>query len=402
MLASSDSHRVAVTAAGCVSALGVGVPSNFSGLRENRSGVRAVDRFDVSNCRSKTAGAVDDVALADAAWSAGLPRSRGRASRLFTSALAEALAARPGFEPELAIIGTTSGGMPLGEAFYRAVTRRGKSFDSARRRLREYLPQQPVVDALQACGIGAPVRIFSNACASGTNAVGHAFRLVRSGAARRMVCGGYDVLCELVFAGFDALQASTPDVCRPFDEARNGLVLGEGAAVLFLERFDDAVASGLPILAELTGYGSATDNYHLTQPNPDGSGPRIAMERALADAGCVSSDVDYVNAHGTATPFNDACEALAIAAVCPGAAVSSTKAQIGHTLGAAGAIEAVFSVLALQGEFLPANLNFERADKGVGLDIVGNMQRQMRARRVVSNSLGFGGANASLVIERAG
>jgi 3-oxoacyl-[acyl-carrier-protein] synthase II len=248
-----------------------------------------------------------------------------------------------------------------------------------------------------ALGLSAPLRIVSNACASGTNALGLAFQLVRSGRARRVLCGGYDALCELVFAGFSALQAATGGKSRPFDAARDGLVLGEGAAVFLLERFDEAKH---PPLVELTGYGATTDNHHLTQPNPDGSGPRRAIETALASAAWTADSLDYVNAHGTATIFNDACEARALAAVCPRAPMSSTKGQMGHALGAAGAIEAAFCALALRGGFLPANINFRSAGpEAEGLDIVANTSRPAAIRRALSSSLGFGGANAALALE---
>ena len=155
--------------------------------------------------------------------------------------------------------------------------------------------------------------MIANACASGTNAIGHAFECIRSGRYERVLTGGYDALSELVFVGFDSLQAATPEKCRPFDGARSGLVLGEGAAVLALENLDAAEARGAEILAEITGYGISTDNHHLTQPHPSGIGPRQAMERALQSAGSAPEAIDYINAHGTATPFNDATEGEAIA-----------------------------------------------------------------------------------------
>src|SRR5581483_7806276 len=198
-------------------------------------------------------------------------------------------------------------------------------------------------------------QIIANACASGTNAIGHAFSLVASGKYERVLCGGYDAISELVFVGFDSLQAATQEKIRPFDKARTGLVLGEGAALIALEAFDEAVSRGANILAKVTGYGISTDNYHLTQPHPSGIGPRQAMERALASAGRKASDVDYINAHGTATQFNDATEGAAIEQLFSErrTPVSSTKSMMGHALGAAGAIEAVISLLALQRQFLP-------------------------------------------------
>jgi 3-oxoacyl-[acyl-carrier-protein] synthase II len=391
--------RVAITGMGCISPLGANCGDALLSLREARDCITPVTGFDVSRCKCTTAGQVDDAWLARAGGIAPRARHWNRASQMMLLASAEALGGRTDFLPDAVIVATTSGGMTFGENFYRMFER---GIPVPRRRaaqwVREYVPQQPVHDAMGAFGFAAPVRIVSNACASGTNALGMAFQLVRSGRARRVLCGGYDALCQLVFAGFSSLQAATDEKCRPFDSARTGLVLGEGAAVFLLEAVEEATR---PALAEIRGYGASTDNHHLTQPNPDGSGPRLAMQAALADAGWTAGDLDYVNAHGTATLFNDSCEARALADVCPEVPVSSTKGQMGHSLGAAGAIEAAFCVLAMQGGFLPANLNFRSADAGVALDIVANTPRGATPRRMLSSSLGFGGANASLLLEAA-
>lgn len=255
---------------------------------------------------------------------------------------------------------------------------------------------------MEALGISAPCQVIANACASGTNAIGHAFECVRSGRYQRVLTGGYDAISELVFVGFDSLQASTPEKCRPFDRQRTGMVLGEGAAVLLLENFEAARERGANILAEITGYGISTDNHHLTQPNPSGIGPHAAMAQALRRAGVEPAKIDYINAHGTATPFNDAAEGKAIAELFGNTVpVSSTKSMMGHSLGAAGAIEAVFCILALQHQILPPNINFRTGDEDFDLNIVANEARPARIDIVLSNSFGFGGTNASIVIERA-
>ena len=179
------------------------------------------------------------------------------------------------------------------------------------------------------------------------------------------------------------------------------MVLGEGAAILSLENLDAARARGAAVLAEITGYGVSTDNFHLTQPNPSGSGPRQAMEQALQSAQLSAHAVDYINAHGTATPFNDAAEGKAIGELFGRSVpVSSTKSMMGHSLGAAGAIEAVFCLLALQHQFLPPNINFRAPDEGIDLDIVANESRPAQMRIALSNSFGFGGTNASIVMQR--
>jgi len=382
---------VGITGLGCVSPLGIGRAATERNLRESREGISPVRLFPVEGCQSRTAGQVED-ALAGHAIGI-VPRSRRwtRAAQMILVAAHEALAARPGFKPDCVVVGTTSGGMTLGEEFYRAAVSKTR-LTAAARRILAYPPQQPVHQMLNALRLEAPVRVVSNACASGTNALGLACQMIRSGAARRVLAGGYDALAELVFAGFDCLHASTPGRCRPFDASRDGLVLGEGSAMFCLEQVEAEIA--------ITGYGSSADTHHLTQPHPSGSGPLRAMRGALECAGVAPSEVDYINAHGTGTPLNDASEARAILSLCPGTPVSSTKGLTGHALGAAGAIEAAFCCVSMQGEFLPANINFTRTEDEFPLHIVANQSRPERIRRAVSNSFGFGGANASILLER--
>lgn len=389
---------VVITAMGCVSPLGCDTAAMTSTLRSATDCITPVERFDVSACQGRTAGQVPDDWLTERCRDSDDPEDFNRAACMMLSAIREARSMHPEFVPELAVIGTTSGGMLLGEKFFRAAAAQVYPRNAAQW-VRSYVPQAPVLDALQAEGWDAPCRILSNACASGTNALGHALSQVRSGRHKRVLCGGYDVLCQLVFAGFDALRAYTPELCRPFDRDRTGLVLGEGAAVFFVETAESAARAGRPVLAELAGYGCSTDNHHLTQPNPDGSGPRRAMQNALADAGVEASSVDYINAHGTATPFNDACEGLAIHNLCPRAKVSSTKGQMGHSLGAAGAVEAAICIRAMQEQFLPANINFRSGDPDRPLNLVANQCDSTTARTVLSNSLGFGGANATILLK---
>ena len=390
--------RVAVVAAGIVSPLGVGLDETLRSLREGRDCVTPVTTFPVENCRCKTAGQVPDDRLAACDERARHPERLHRVARMMILALGQALTQAPGFVPELTVVGTTSGGMTFGEEYYRGLKGGPRSARRAASLIANYTPQKPVMDAQEAFGISAPCQIIANACASGTNAIGHAFDCVRSGRYQRVLTGGYDALSELVFVGFDSLQAATPERCRPFDRDRTGLVLGEGAAVLFLENLDSARNRGAKILAEIIGYGISTDNHHLTQPNPSGSGPRQAMEGALQSARIKPGEIDYINAHGTATPFNDAAEGKAIAEMFDGVPVSSTKGMMGHSLGAAGAIEAVISLLALQNQLLPPNINFRVGDEGLDLNIVANNSRPGKLRTVLSNSFGFGGTNASVIL----
>ena len=392
-------NRVAIVAAGVVSPLGLGLEQTLGGLKLNKDCVLPVVRFDVTGCRCKTAGQIDDELL-NAQLNGRQARRLDRSSRIMIAALSQARAQDPEFNPELAVIGTTSGGMSFGQDYYRTLQRHADLRKSPRW-IANYPPQKPVIDAFEAFGISAPCQIIANACASGTNAIGHAFECVRSGKCDRILTGGYDALSELVFVGFDSLQASTPEKCRPFDRDRSGMVLGEGAAILALENFEAAQARGAKILAEITGYGISTDNHHLTQPDPSGSGPRRAMEQALQRANRTPAEVDYINAHGTATAFNDAAEGKAIRDLFGNVPVSSTKSMIGHSLGAAGAIEAIICLLALQEQLLPANINFRTSDEALDLDIVANEYRPARSDVVLSNSFGFGGTNASILLEKA-
>jgi 3-oxoacyl-[acyl-carrier-protein] synthase II len=391
--------RVAVVAAGVVSPLGFGLTETLDSLRNSRNCISPVTRFSVGQCRCKTAGQVSDDRLL--ATQAEAPRSRRlhRASHMMIQALAEVVAQEPQFEPELTVIGTTSGGMSYGEHYYRSLQQAG-DLRHAPTWIANYPAQKPVIDAQESFGISSPCQVIANACASGTNAIGHAFECVRSGRYQRVLAGGYDALSELVFTGFDSLQASTPEKCRPFDRHRTGMVLGEGAAILALENLDSAQRHGASVLAEIIGYGISTDNFHITQPDPSGIGPRQAMERAVQSAHVAENEIDYINAHGTATLFNDAAEGKAINRLFNGVPVSSTKSMMGHSLGAAGAIEAVVCLLALQHQFLPPNINFRAADDDLDLNIVANESRPAVLRTVLSNSFGFGGTNASILTRR--
>jgi 3-oxoacyl-[acyl-carrier-protein] synthase II len=400
---STSSHgpnhaRVAVVAAGLVSPLGFGTKETLASLREAKDCVSPVTAFPVDRCRCQTAGQVSDARLADANQYQRRPERLHRVAQMMTLALKEAMAQAGDFRPELTVVGTTSGGMNFGEQYYRGLNGKQPSSRHAASLIANYTPQKPVMDAQEAFGIDAPCQIIANACASGTNAIGHAFHCVRSGRYQRVLTGGYDAISELVFVGFDSLQASTPERCRPFDSERSGLVLGEGAAILALENLEEAQERGATILAEIIGYGISTDNFHLTQPDPSGSGPRQAMAGALEDAGISSREIDYINAHGTATPFNDASEGKAIAELFNGVAVSSSKGMMGHSLGAAGAIEAIVSLLALQHQLLPPNINFRHGDAGLDLNIVANAAQAGSVRTVLSNSFGFGGTNASVIL----
>ena len=390
-----DLHRVAVVAAGIVSPLGFGSTETLQSLRQARDCVTPVTAFPVDKTRCKTAGQIDEERLLGTARRSRRDRRLHRASHMVITALAELLEDTPGFSPEIAIVGTTSGGMSFGENFYRTL---GNGNRCSAALIANYPPQKQIVDAMEKFGINVPAEIIANACASGTNAIGHAFSAIRAGRYQRVLAGGYDALSELVFVGFDSLQAATPEKCRPFDSNRSGMVLGEGAALFALEELESARSRGAEILGEIIGYGISTDNHHLTQPNPDGSGPRRAMEQALAQARLAPKQVGYINAHGTATVLNDSAEGKAIMELFGDVPVSSTKSMMGHSLGAAGAIEAAVTLLALQHQFLPPNINFRESD--LSLNVVANEAREAQFDCAASNSFGFGGTNATIVLRK--
>lgn len=398
--------RVVVTGAGIVTALGLGWSPNATGFRAGRRAFRTVSHFDVSRQRVKVAAEVD---LPDSLPPSHLTprqlRRLDRAGKMLVLAAQEAWTQTGGRAGENCplVLGTTAGGMLLGEAYYRQTL---KSPASARRQATRAVHYQPQVQAqmtLDALGITGPVTILSNACASGGNAIGHAFELIRSGQADRVLAGGYDALGEMVFSGFDSLQALSPTICRPFDAHRDGLALGEGAAVLALETLASAQPRGAKILGEVIGYGASIDGHHLTQPQPQGNTTLAVMNQACANAGVTPADIDYINAHGTGTPLNDSSEATAISAWAGSRAatlpVSSTKASIGHLLGGAGAVEAVICLMTLREQWLPPEIEFDTPDPACQFPIVTRPQ-DARVNVALSNSFGFGGVNATLILRR--
>lgn len=383
-----------------VSPLGMDVSENRAGLREGRTSFSPVTLFDVSKQRVGTAGQVE---LSEQEF----PSRMDRGTRLAWLSAREAMAQSGlagGALPM--IVGTSAAAMPLGEDYYRAAVSGTESRRKQLERVEFYQVQRQMRDMADLLGIDGRIRIVSNACASGANAIGQAFHLVRSGRAERALAGGYDALCQLVFAGFDSLQALSPSgIPRPFDAHRDGLALGEGAGFVVVESMDSAKSRGARILAEITGYGAATDVHHLTQPHPEGDAALATMHAACAMAGLAPSQIDYINSHGTGTPLNDVAEANAIRRWAGDDVstirVSSTKSAIGHLLGGAGAVESVICLIALENQFLPASLNVREADPVCTFDLV-RTPRETKVARVLTNSFGFGGANATLIFVKEG
>lgn len=403
---SASPARVVVTGAGIVTALGLGWRTNADGFREGRTAFRPVTLFDVTRQRCKIAAEVDlPESLPATRLGAKALRRIDRASRMLLLAAHEAWTqARWSAGGNIPIVlGTTSGGMALGEDYLRQAILSPNNRRGQPTRIVNYQAQQQALDLCDAFGFESAITIIANACASGSNAIGHAWELVRNRRSECILTGGFDALCQLTFSGFDSLQALSPQPCRPFDAGRTGLSLGEGAAVLTLESLECAQKRGAEILGEIIGYGAATDTHHLTQPHPQGDAALATMTSACNVAGITPRDVDYLNAHGTATPQNDSTEAAAInrwagerAATLP---VSSTKASIGHLLGAAGAVEAVVSLMVLREQWLPPERSLTTIDPACRFPIV-SKPRDSKLGIVLSNSFGFGGANATLALRR--
>jgi 3-oxoacyl-[acyl-carrier-protein] synthase II len=403
---SNPPARVVVTGAGIVTALGVGWGENAEGFRLGRVAIRPVTLFDVSRQRTKVAGEVELPAhMPDTELPSRHVERRDRAAKLLLHAAHEAWQQsvwKPSGELPV-VLGTTSGGMSLGQDFYRQAIRAPYSRRRQPARVVHYQAQRQALDLADAFGFTGPITIIANACASGANAIGHAWELVRRGRAVRVLTGGYDALSELVFAGFDSLQALSPTRCRPFDSHRDGLAIGEGAAVLALESLEQARERGAKILGEIVGYGAATDAHHLTQPHPQGDAAYSTMTAACQGAGVTPREIGYLNAHGTGTPLNDSAEAAAInrwagenSAMLP---VSSTKSSIGHLLGGAGAVEVVVCLMALRDQWLPPTSTLESPDPLCAFPLV---QKPTAAKfeYALTNSFGFGGANATLVLRK--
>jgi len=398
--------QVVVTGAGIVTALGMGWRPNAEGFRQGRTAFRPVTLFDVSRQRAKLAAEVDlPDEIAGTRLGSRAQRRLDRAAKLLLIAAVEAWqqAGWTADKPLPIVLGTTSGGMRMGEDFYRQAAREPACARRQASRVLQYQPQRQGLDLAKALNIRGPQTIIANACASGANAIGHAWHLIRHGQAERVLTGGYDALNQLVFSGFDSLQALSPTECRPFDARRDGLALGEGAAVLALESLDSARRRSAEILGEICGYSSATDVHHLTQPHPDGNAALATMRGACEAAGVQPEQIGYINAHGTGTPLNDSAEAAAIARWANGAAanmpISSTKAGVGHLLGAAGAVEAVVCLMALREQWLPPMRSVESPDAACAFPLV-REPTEARFDYALSNSFGFGGVNASLVLRR--
>lgn len=402
----SPPPRILVTGAGIVSPLGLDWRENEASFRQNRMHFTPVTTFDVSQRFAKTAAQVD---LPEERLFTRISRRRqpliDRGTQMLMLAIREALAMAkmPGMQGiDAIIIGTSAGAMSIGQDYFRQALSSPGRVTGQLARAEYYQPQKQLNAIAEEYDWHGPMIVISNACASGANAIGDAMAMIQTGKAKRVLAGGYDAIAELVFAGFDTLRALAPSgIPRPFDAARDGLALGEGAAVVLLESEDAAVERGAEALAQAAGYATATDLHHLTQPDPEGKAAIRTMTGACQMAGIHPAQVQYINSHGTGTPYNDVAEASAIRAWA-GAdaakiALSSTKSAMGHLLGGAGAVEAVICLMALRGQWLPASLNVRECDAAVSFDLVREF-REAQVRVALTNSFGFGGTNATLIL----
>jgi 3-oxoacyl-[acyl-carrier-protein] synthase II len=408
-------RRVVISGIGAVTPIGSTVEGLWNGLRAEKSAVSSITRFDPGIFKSHNAAEVNDFDATD--W-----LEKKRAKRLdryghFSVATAQMAIADAGIKLETedreqigSTMGSALGGLQFAEGQLDLYLREGiKSVDP--------MLALCVFGGAASCniaielGISGPNSTNAMSCASGTLAIGEGFRLIRDGYADVMISGGAEApLAPLCFGAFSIIRAMSTrnddptSASRPFDKDRDGFVMGEGSAALVLEEYDRAVARGAKIYAEIAGFGFTNDAYHMTAPRPDGSQAARSMRLALKDANLSPHEVQYVNAHGSSTPLNDPTETKAIKDVFGDSAyslqVSGTKGYYGHALGASGAIETAISALAIEREWLPPTVNLSVADEACDLNFLPGTGRDQRVEHVLTNSFGFGGINAALVLRR--
>jgi len=405
-----DKERVVITGLGTINAIAGNASEFSSALRQGVCGIGPVTVFDTTGFRTRTGGEVRNFVPAKM-----LPPefSIKRMSRSDLMAMAAALEALSDaglfpFPDELradagVVIGGGAGGMLEGEEAYRRyLTGSGKGVRYSK--FSSFCCASSADHIASNFGLMGPKTTFMTACSSGATAIGWAGDLIRDKLATLVVSGGTEPLCRVTYAAFNALQAVDTEYCKPFDKNRRGLSLGEGAGIMILEALSHAQKRGARIYGEVLGYGVSCDSYHMTAPDPQASGAARCIAAALQDSGVSPDRVDYINAHGTATPANDLMETRGIKAVFGKRAyhipVSSTKSMTGHTLGASGAIEGVASVLGIFQRFIPPTIHLTERDPECDLDYVTEGSREAEVNIVLSNSFAFGGNNTAIVLGR--
>ena len=414
-------RRVVVTGMGLVTPLGVGLERNWSSLIEGESGISAIQSFDVADLPTKIAAQVPRGDTASGLFNADdwvAPKDQRKMDGFIVFALAAAAQAveDAGWSPDSeeacertgVMIGSGIGGLPGITEGALTLHERGP------RRLSPFFIPANLINLASGhvsirYGFTGPNHAVVTACSSGAHAIGDAARLIMLDDADVMICGGTEAaVCRLGLAGFAAARALStgfnhdpPRASRPWDRERDGFVMGEGAGILVLEEYAHATRRGAKIYAEVIGYGMSSDAFHLTAPAEDGKGAYRSMRNALRRAGLSPDRIDYINAHGTSTPLGDEIELGAVKRVFGGHAyelsMSSTKSAIGHLLGAAGSVEAIFSILAIRGQVVPPTLNLDNPSPSCDIDLVPKQAKQRMVRHALSNSFGFGGTNATLI-----
>lgn len=414
-------RRVVVTGLGLVTPLGVGVENNWHGITGSKSGIGAIQSFDVSDLPAKIAGQVPRGDGADGKFNADdymSPKDQRRVDDFIVFAMSAAVQAvedagwEPGDEEERertgVMIGSGIGGL---QTIYEGSTLMN---ERGPRRIGPFFIPSALINLAAGYvsirfGFKGPNHAVVTACSTGAHAIGDAARLIMLDDADVMVAGGTEAaICRIGLAGFSSAKAlstgynDTPEkASRPYDKGRDGFVMGEGAGVVVLEEYEHAKARGANIYAEIVGYGLSGDAYHITAPATDGNGGYRSMRAALKRAELNPEDIDYVNAHGTSTPLGDEIELGAVKRLFGDhayeLAMSSTKSAIGHLLGAAGSVEAIYSILAIQNDVVPPTLNLDDPSESCDINLVPHTAQERPVRRVLSNSFGFGGTNASLI-----
>ncbi|WP_066367786.1 beta-ketoacyl-ACP synthase II [Neobacillus fumarioli] len=409
-----DKRRVVVTGVGMITPLGNDVDTTWKGILEGKSGIGPLTRLNADEFPVKVAAEVKDFNP-----ELFMDKTDARKMDRFTQyAVASALMAVKDANltineenaPRVGVwIGSGIGGMETFEQQFEIFQNRGY------RRVSPFFVPMMIPDmAAGQVSITLGAKGFNSctvtACATGTNSIGDAFKVIQRGDADVMITGGTEApITKMSVAGFSANKAlsTNPDpqtACRPFDKNRDGFIIGEGAGIVVLEELEHALARGAHIYAEIVGYGATGDAYHITAPAPAGEGGARAMKMALHDAGLKPEEIDYINAHGTSTDYNDKFETLAVKEVFGDYAyklpISSTKSMTGHLLGAAGGIEAIFTLLAMRDSMLPPTINYETPDPECDLDYVTNAARPKELKAAMSNSLGFGGHNATIIFKK--
>ena len=408
-------RRVVVTGLGCVSPLGLNLNETWAALLAGKSGAGPITRFDASKHKTRFAAEVkgfDPVVL----FGAREARKMDRFAQFAIAAAQEALD-QSGLQITEAnrdrvgvVVGTGIGGITTMIENYEALNERGPD------RVSPFLIPMMIADSAPGMlairtGARGPNLALATACATGSNAVGEAAEMIWRGAADAMIVGASEsAVVPLAMAGMNVMTAlstrneSPETASRPFDKTRDGFLMGEGAGMVILESLESAQARGAKILCEFTGYGASDDAYHISAPAENGAGAALSMKLALEHAGLKPEDVDYINAHGTSTQLNDKSETAAIKTVFGEYAyqvpISSTKSMTGHLLGASGAVETAICARVLMENILPATINYETPDPVCDLDYVPNTPRPARPRHVMSNSFGFGGHNATIIMSR--